>query len=434
MFSKTRGAFTHTISAPPVPEMAAVTLAGQCLGQPTELGLDDSQLARGILLLGAARSGKSVIQGRLLRQLLPRLRSQDCLAILDTKGEYAKTFFRPGDLILGTGGPYAPTVGWNLLKDCVAGCGTESQLEQRIGMIAGRVFCKENLQTPYFTDAPRRVLEELLKTLLYHPELLPKGEVLDNHGLLSFLRQGDWNAFLASCSAPQEMRSYIGADTGTAHGRTPAEKSVLAELQINVATQLCGRWGGHGSFSMIEFEQNRAGHTLFLQYDPRDGGAADQVYQLLIDLLLTGLMTGKHRDGKLYLFLDEAHLLGQAPELLIRALNYGPGIGLGTICIGTQSLAQLQQLCGEAETAALLAGLQTRIMFHTEDQISTTFVREQCGTVQTAVITYVPGIAYNALAGQTEPAVTDMELNTMGVGQAIIKLPSYPAFFFHFAP
>lgn len=431
-FTRVSGAFTHTVDVPPVPQDAAVILQGRCRGRPARLGLNKSLLARGILLLGAARSGKSVTQTKLIRQLQGHMGPQDCMVILDTKGEYASRFYKPGDWILGRGGANSPNVGWNLLWDCTAGCGTEEDLRQRAAMISACIFAgKENQQTPYFTDAPRRVLEVLLETLIRHPEILPQGECLDNHGLLAFLRRGDWDAFLKNCSAPKEMISYLGSDSTR---RSPAERSVLAELQINVSNRLCGNFAGHGAFSMIQFEERRGGQTLFLQYDPRDGGACDPVYGLLLDLLFTSFLTGKHPEGKLYVFLDEFHVLGQAPELFLKTLNYGPGIGLGTVCVAAQSLAQLQQLCGEAGAETMLAGLQNRFLFHVEDTSSRDFVREQCGSVPVQVVSYVPGIAYHISAGALQSAVEDSELIELKTGEAVVKMPSYPAFFFQFDP
>lgn len=430
MLMRTEGNFTRTVPAPPAKGTPLVQLPGECLGCHELLEMDGQQLARGVLLAGASRTGKSQQQAKMIRQVRQRMSRRDVLVILDTKGEYAKELFRSGDVILGTGGPLEPTARWNLFRDCTTGCKTKAELTQRIEMLASRVFCRENLDVPFFTDAPRRVLEELLETLLRHSDLLPKGEVLDNHGLLAFLRRGDWSRFLSLCSAPQEMRGYIG----DGKHMNPTEHSVLAELLINVTMSLCGVWGGHGTFSMADFEANRSGRTMFLQYDLRDGGAADNVYQLLIDLLLISFMNGSNADGRLYLFLDEIHLLGKSPEMLSRALNYGPGIGLGCVCVGAQSLAQLEGLCGKASMETLLAGLQTRILFRMEDDPSREFVKEQCGRVRTMQYQFVPGISYTGSAGQFEDAVTDEELLRMGVGQAIVKIPGRPAFFFYFDP
>ena len=118
--------------------------------------------------------------------------------------------------------------------------------------------------------------------------------------------------------------------------------------------------------------------------------------------------------------------------MLIRALNYGPGIGLGCVCVGVQSLAQLKTLCVEAGMEALLAGLQTRILFRMEDKTSREFVRAQCGTVRTIHRQFIPGVSYTSSAGQFEDAVTDEELFGMEVGEAVVKIPAHPAFFFRF--
>ncbi|OUN83774.1 type IV secretion system DNA-binding domain-containing protein [Gemmiger sp. An50] len=428
MLMRIEGNFTRTVPAPSAKGNPLVQLSGECLGCHELLEMDEQQLARGMLLAGASRTGKSQQQAKMIRQVRQQMTRRDVLVILDTKGDYAKKFFRLGDVILGTGGPFAPTAGWNIFRDCTAGCKTKTELSQRIGMIASRVFCRENLHVPFFTDAPRRVLEELLETLLRHSDLLPAGEVLDNHGLLAFLQRGDWGRFLLLCSAPQEMRGYIG----DGKFMNPTEHSVLAELLINVTMALCGVWGGHGTFSMVDFETNRSGRTMFLQYDLRDGGAADNVYQLLIDLLLISFMNGHNADGRLYLFLDEIHLLGKSPEMLCRTLNYGPGIGLGCVCVGSQSLAQLEGLCGKVGMETLLAGLQTRVLFRMEDDLSRQFVKEQCGKIRAMQYQFVPGISYSGSAGQFEDAVTDEELLSMDVGQAIVKSPGHPAFFFRF--
>lgn len=424
------GQFTRDVQVPGVPPDSVVQLSGvSCHGTAATFGLDDSLLRRSVLLLGASRSGKSYTEGSIIAQIKPKLCPQDAMVILDTKGEYTEQFFAPGDLILGGGGPaLEKPVGWNLFMDCVSGCSTDAEVRQRISMMAKRIFARENLHTPFFTDAPRRVWEELVFTLLHHRELIPRPHVLDNAGLIAFLQQGDWNKFLENCSARTEMLSYIGENST----RSTTERSVIAELLINTTGQLHGVWAGHGSFSMLNFEKRRCGKTLFIQYDLRDGGSSDQVYRLLLDLLLIGMMDGKNKNGRLYLFLDEISLLGEIPEMLMKAINYGPGVGLGTVVIGCQSLAQLYEMCGEAGAASLLAGLQTRVMFHCEDEISRKFIREQCGTTQTMTTTYVPGISYQVAPIKTEAAISDDELNAMGLGDAIIKIPSYPAFPFHF--
>lgn len=430
MITRIRGEFTRSILPPSPTGNPAVNLLGTSLGKPSIFSMDGSLLARGILLLGASRSGKSFTQEKIIKQIRENMKPHDLLVILDTKGDYARKFYRPDqDCILGTGGPYKPTVRWNIFRDCSFGCTNRQSLEQRIRMIASRIFCKENLETPYFTDAPRRTLEIVLDALLHHPNLLPEGAVLDNAGLLAFIRRGNWSALINQCNSPEEVKAYIGDDP---QKRTSTERSVLAELEINISEQLCSSWAGHGEFSILQCEKERRIPTLFLQYDQQDGGSTDQIYQLLIDLLLISFLSEGNKDYKLYLFLDEIHVLGKSPEFLIRTLNYGPGIGLGCICAGAQSLAQLHQLCGKAGAASLLAGLQTRIMFHVEDSISRDFVKDQCGDVQTQIISYSPGISINTRTGDLQPAISDMELTTLSVGEAIIKQPSYPAFFFQF--
>lgn len=205
--------------------------------------------------------------------------------------------------------------------------------------------------------------------------------------------------------------------------RDKTQNAVLLELQTHVRKSLCG-FAEAGELSMLDLERQRGGRVVFLQYDLTAGGAADSCYGLLVDLYLTGLMSGRHRRGRLYLALDEIALLGrETPEALLRALNFGRGIGLGGVFIGAQSLAQLEGMFGKEQLGALLAGCQTRLCFRTEDETSRAFVKESCGRLLCSTAQYIPGFSLTTGAPELKDAVSDTDLMTLPTGRAVVSEP-----------
>ena len=69
-------------------------------GEGRAFGLTMSDLAKGVYLTGAPRSGKTTVLYHLLSQLIPRLGPHDGLIIFDPRGDLRRQFFRPGDIVL----------------------------------------------------------------------------------------------------------------------------------------------------------------------------------------------------------------------------------------------------------------------------------------------------------------------------------------------
>ena len=411
------GQFTRNVLPPQRRSGELAALPGTAAGGPAAISFDGELLARNVLFLGAAGTGKSTTMIALLRQLRRQLGPEDVLCVFDTKGEFVQRLARPGDLILGKGA-YPANCGWSLFRDATAGITCRKDLETRLHMIAKRLVPdKPNDSNRFFVLAAREALEGLLDTLLRHPEMLPGGK-LTNGGLLAFLRQGNLDMLLDAARS-EGLERLIGRKGR----RDKTQNSVLLELQTNVRENLIG-FSGEGDFSMLGFEQARGGRVLFLQYDLAAGGAADTCCGLLTDLYLTGFMSGSHRRGRLYLALDEVSLLGrEAPENLIRAMNFGRGIGMGAVFLGAQSLAQLEELYGKGQLDALLAGCQTRICFRTEDEASRDFIKKDCGKVLCSTVRYIPGFSMTPGAPELKDAVSDTELTTLPRGCAIVSEP-----------
>lgn len=395
-------------------------------GSAGTFGLQADDLRRGIFLPGATRSGKTTVLCQALAALRPRLGPGDALVIFDPRGDYVGRFYRPGDLVVDPR-PARGTGAWNLFRDLDPG--DDYALQQSSSRIAGRLFShQQNQLTPFFTTAPRRLLESVLYVL--GRQQVAAGRCYSNRDLVAFSANLtpealDW--VIRNSPAPGELASYLGDATAA----SDQALGVLGEYQAAVAKlRPFARHTGMG-VGMADFVRTGGGRACFLQYDASAPDTQDEIWGLMVDLALSAALETRTGNGRLYLVLDELPLLGRQVDLLERALNFGAGQHVGGILCAAQSLAQLEDRYGPAKTQALTAGFGTVVGLRPNDAATRTFLQQRCGTVFRPVQYARCGIL-TATVQQT-PLLPDDQMLAMGVGDAIVAAPPEPPFAFHFS-
>lgn len=404
-----------------------------CFRNPESLafGLTMADLAKGIYLTGAPRSGKTTVLYHLLSQLIPRLGPHDGLVIFDPRGDLRRQFYRPGDIVLDPKPHGHGNAAWSLFADLVAFGSTDYDLDQSAARIAARLFSNnQNQMTPFFTIAPRRLLENLLlvyaRTILAHPRTAKQ---YTNQTLLRYcanLSREKIEELIRCSPAPGELRSYLG------NCASDQALGVLGELQASVSA-LNGFAGGRVPvFSVVNFARDGGGKLLFLEFDASAADTQGPIFGLIEDLAYSAALSPLPQEGKVFFCSDEGPLLGRNVEMIQRALSFGAGQHIGGIFYAAQSNAQLRHCYGDDLTESMLANFGTMIALRVKDVSTRRFLQQLCGEHTVPTQHARCGVVTSSL--MQLPALPDDQVLCMGTGDAVVLPPAGVPFAFHFLP
>lgn len=89
-------------------------------GAPDRFCLSERLLSQHMMLIGGIGSGKTNTFNQILQSLIPQLTAKDVMIIFDTKGDFLKEFYTPGDVVISNDssarGSLRPDY-WNILKE-----------------------------------------------------------------------------------------------------------------------------------------------------------------------------------------------------------------------------------------------------------------------------------------------------------------------------
>ena len=416
------GTFVHHNPLPVLQGKCCDVLPVVCRGRRERLSLPEAALDKGLLMMGRPGMGKSTVIAALLRQLDQQMTNRDILLVLDPKDEYYTAFGQEGDVRLGAGTNRAPNVRWSLFKDLSVGVHTEGQLRQRCAMVAKNCLVTlENMNQPFFTEAPRAAAENLLYLALHCPAVLPGGQ-LCNVGFVALVESGRYDHAIAAARNLPGVSGALEELLGRDDKANVTQLSVRMELKVNVAASLKhfnrGAPRSAPLFSAVQAVRQREGKRIFLQYDLSAGNTAAAATASILDLVVQTAF--EQVGGRVILALDEMPQLGPCfRETLAKASSVGRSYHLDIIA-GVQSLAQMTEVYTETSAKALMNNFQTQLHFSTGDPDSEEYLRRQVGNILVERSRLVPGLGLRRGAMEMTSALTEETLGTMNVGDCVV--------------
>ena len=403
-------------------------------GPSARLTLDDELLSTHILFLGGIGSGKTNAMKQLVRQLRAKNGQNDVFVIFDTKGDFYRNFYRPGDAVLSSSpGADAGGVTWNLFSDLP---GDPRQREEEIYEIASTIFSDELDQAGeniFFAAAARDVFAGVVEAMVAGDPPATPAAPHSNKELREKLE--------SSAADLHELLSGLPNLAGTARYLEGGDQveSILAFLQLTLRKSFSGVFREPGDFSVRDFIRGAGGRALFIEYDIAVGATLLPVYRALMDIAIKeALGAGRRRlrdHGRVpenfYFILDEFALLPRLSHIS-DGINFGRELGLKFL-VATQNVNQVLRGYSAELGESILSGFGTLFAFRLHDEASRVLVRQRYGTnrkkISTTAAVRHEGVRETVVSGNV---IEDWQMSGLGRGRCIASLPHEPPFFFEF--
>lgn len=401
--------------------------------------LDKNLLSRHILLLGGIGVGKTNTFNHLLKDLLSKDikdTKENVTVIFDTKGDFYKEFYEPGDIVIANGKEYeSTTFYWNIFEDIKAAGENQESQEMMCKEIGKALFSdRRSASQPFFVNAASdifsKTLIHFLRTDRKNEKKGIKKDILNNRELVLFLQQSNVQHYIKMCQMYPDFKgtlSYFG------DGSSNQALGVFGELNSMINDYFIGIFAKKApenrEFTMRKSIRNKGNCKIFIEYDLTVGETLTPMYRLLIDLALKEALGRSHSAGDVYMVIDEFKLLPKLQHI-DDALNFGRSLGIKVIA-GIQNITQLYDIYGESRGAVIASGFSNLFAFKTIDAESREYVSKVFGR------NYYSMSYFNSAGDFVDEnregySVEDWELMELGIGQAVIGLANHRPFYFMF--
>ena len=394
-------------------------------GKDSSIPMDNALLSKHLLLLGGIGTGKTNAFNQIIAQLSPRLTEEDIMIIFDTKGDFYKEFYRPGDVVISNDstatGPDALDY-WNVFNEIDRG----DRLNESVIEISKALFaeaCEKTTQI-FFPNAAKDIF---MACILHFVRTVPLAQQT-NENLMHYINASsasDIRAMLLSYDDLRAMSNYISND------ESPQTQGVLSELQQVVREVFIGNFAKTGTLSLKHLVRQKGGIRVFVEYDLSIGKMLTPVYSLMFDMAIKEALGRQRSAGNVYFITDEFKLLPSLSHI-DDAVNFGRSLGI-KFMVGVQNVEQIYDNYGEERARSILSGLSTSICFRINDARSREYVQGLFGKNQ-KIESYLP---INQRGGVVETqreanVVEDWDITNLQIGEAIIGLPEQEPFRFRF--
>lgn len=408
----------------PVPNPRCAFLGLDAQNRDIYVPLNEDLLSKHLLLLGGIGTGKTNAFFQIVRQLRQTMTKEDVMIVFDTKGDFYRAFYRPGDIVISNDSTATGPSGenyWNIFREI----GDADRAEETIIEISKSLFRQklEKTNQPFFPTAAKDLFGAILTHFTRHPEL-----PADNRSLRAFLDSSpteDIRKMLREHDDLRSMVSYIFDD------RSPQTQGVISELQQLSREIFVGRFRQSGTLSMREIVRAKGGRMVFIEYDLGIGSMLGPIYSLLFDLAMKEALSRSKSEGNVYFVTDEFSLL-PCLQHVDDAVNFGRSLGV-KFMIGIQNVEQVYENYGESRGRSLMSGFLTSVCFRVNDETSKQYIKGLHGTNRKKEI-YMASVQGRGIVENVREAnvVEDWDIARLGIGQAIIGLPGCPPFRFRF--
>ncbi len=396
------------------------------LGESMRIPVGEQMLSRHLLLLGGIGTGKSNAFNFLIRNVRSSLTNRDVAIIFDTKGDFYREFYQPGDVVIsndsradgGSGPDY-----WNLFGEVTI----DARVEENILEIAKSFFSEKLAHTtqPFFPNAAKDLFFALLLHMVRSDQFASSRNNQALRSLFDTFSVPAMKRILQSHQDLKAMTSYIEDEKS---GQT---LGVVAELQQMVREIFVGNFRKKGGLSMRQLVRQKGGRVIFVEYDLGIGAMLTPVYRLLIDLAVKEALCRTSNEGSVYFFIDEFRLLPHLQHI-DDGVNFGRSLG-AKFFVGIQNIDQIAAAYGQNLARSILSGFGTTLAFRVNDAGSREYIKGLFGR-NIKLQTYLSAIQNRGVSEQIREGfvVEDEDITNLPVGQAIIGAPGCQPFRFQF--
>ena len=383
-------------------------------------------LSRHMLFLGGIGTGKTNAINQFLKRTRATLTGNDVVIIFDTKGDFYKDFYTPGDIVISNDKRATGRSGenyWNIFNEIMA----DDRLEENVSEIAKVLFSDKIKHTtqPFFPNAAKDLFFALMMHLIRNDKFKEKR---NNQSLRSFLNTMTpeiMHNILGQHNDLKAMQSYI------ADPKSGQTLGVMSELQQMVREIFIGNFQKKGSLSMRQIVNNKGGQVVFVEYDLSIGSVLTPIYRLLIDLAIKETLSRGENQGNVYFFIDEFRLL---PELdhIGDGINFGRSLG-AKFFVGIQNINQIISAYGDDEARSILSGFGTTYAFRINDGLSREFIKNLSGR-NIKKQTFMSNVQAKGISEQLREAfvIEDSDINNLRIGECIVNTIQGEPFVFRF--
>lgn len=387
-------------------------------------------LSRHVMLLGGIGTGKTNAFFQMVSQIKNQLTKDDIMVIFDTKGDFYKEFYMPGDVVISNDSTAAgieeqPDY-WNIFNEVAAG----EQQYASVMEIAKCLFkeaCEKTNQV-FFPNAARDIFMCIMLHFLRYSEAVKDNKYLNNDSLVDFIKSktsSDLRDMLFSYPDMRAMTSYISTDD------SPQTQGVLSELQQIIRDIFVGNFAKEGSLGLRELVRQKGGRKVFIEYDLSYGELLTPIYSLMFDMAIKEALGRGRSEGNVYFITDEFRLLPNL-EHVDDAVNFGRSLGI-RFMIGIQNVEQIYHNYGEERAHSIMSGFLTSLNFRVNDPKSREYIKDLFGRNRKIEV-YATSVQSKGMVEERRDAyvVEDWDVTNLKVGQAIIGLPESQPFVFLF--
>lgn len=362
----------------------------------------------------------------IIRNTRSNLTNEDVMIIFDTKGDFYKEFYRPGDVVISndaraTGGSEADY--WNIFEEVTI----DDRVEENILEIAKGLFAEklEHTTQPFFPNAAKDLFAALMLHLVRNDKFADKRNNKSLRSYLNSITPHIMVDILNQHSDLKAMQSYIYDEKS---GQT---LGVMAELQQMMREIFIGNFQKKGGLSMRKLVRRKGGRVIFVEYDLGIGGMLMPIYRLLIDLAIKEALCRTSNEGNVYFFIDEFRLVPHL-EHIDDGVNFGRSLG-AKFFVGIQNIDQVMAAYGEYTGRSILSGFGTTFAFRVNDVGSREYIKNLFGR-NIKQQSYMSKVQNRGIAEQLREGyvVEDDDINNLPVGEAIVSAPSGEPFRFKF--
>lgn len=385
--------------------------------------LTEKLLSQHLMLIGGIGSGKTNTFNQILQNIVPQLTSKDVMIIFDTKGDFYKEFYCPGDIVISNDNTSCGSRGvdyWNIINELDDAIGLkEDVIEISNALFADKL--KKAGENAFFPQAAK----DIMSAVLYHFALAKKNIKSDNFTISETMKKEgiDWyRSILSMYPNFSAMQSYIPKD---AMGQALA---VLAEMQQVVRSVFVGNFAKRGTLSIRNLVRNKGGKKIFIEYDIGIGGMLTPIYSLLFDLAIKEALCRAKSDGNVFFVCDEFKLLPNLQHI-DDAVNFGRSLGI-KFMIGVQNIDQIIAIYGENMAKNIFSGFLNLFAFKVGDYSTRNYIKERCGENRKCTVYKSTSVQETISVAHV---VEDWDIANLKLGEAIVSMNMVEPFKFGFS-